>query len=84
VTLKVKNQEAVDLAHELARVTGETITTAVTVALRERLERARKVATVPLSERLLDIGRDTAPRLTESSRSEDSGELLHDDLGLPR
>lgn len=41
MALSVKNEEADRLARELAGTTGESITEAVLVALRERLERER-------------------------------------------
>ena len=41
MALNVKNDEADRLARELADLTGESITEAITVALRERLERRR-------------------------------------------
>lgn len=37
--LNIKNEKTCQLAGELARLTGETKTGAITVALRERLER---------------------------------------------
>jgi antitoxin VapB len=39
--LSIKTAEADQLARSLARLTGETMTQAVTTALRERLERER-------------------------------------------
>ena len=39
MSLNIKNEETCRLAGELARITGETMTGAITVALRERLER---------------------------------------------
>ena len=39
--LNIKNEETCRLARELAQLTGETKTGAITVALRERLERER-------------------------------------------
>ena len=39
--LSIKNPEADDLARELARETGESITEAVIVSLRERLRKIR-------------------------------------------
>jgi antitoxin VapB len=41
MALSIKTDEADRLARELARLKGETMTEAVTIALRERLERAR-------------------------------------------
>ena len=40
--LNIKNEETCRLARELAQQTGETKTGAITVALRERLERERQ------------------------------------------
>jgi len=42
VPLNIKSPDADKLARELAKVTGESITDAVTVALRERLARERR------------------------------------------
>lgn len=42
MALNIKNAEADRLAHELADVTGETLTEAVKVALRERLSALRR------------------------------------------
>jgi antitoxin VapB len=41
MALSIKTDEADRLARELAKLTGETMTRAVTAALRERLERER-------------------------------------------
>jgi antitoxin VapB len=41
MALSIKTDEADRLARTLAKLTGETMTTAVTVALRERLDRER-------------------------------------------
>ena len=40
--LNIKNDETCLLARDLARLTGETMTAAITVALRERLARTRR------------------------------------------
>lgn len=39
MTLSIETEEVDRLARDLSRLTGETVTQAVTVALRERLER---------------------------------------------
>jgi antitoxin VapB len=82
--LNIKNEEAHRLAAELARLTGESMTTAVTVSLRERLERLSRAQGDSLAARLLAIGKDCAGRLKEPFRSADHGDLLYDDRGLPR
>ena len=42
MSLNIKNDETCRLARELAHLTGESMTGAITVALRERLERERR------------------------------------------
>lgn len=81
--LNIKNEETHNLVQELATLTGETQTMAVTVAVRERLERLRHLHETGLADRLLAIGADTAPRLREPFRSADHGDLLYDNQGLP-
>jgi antitoxin VapB len=83
VSLNIKNAETHELVQELAALTGETQTTAVTIAVRERLERVRHLREAGLADRLLVIGADAARRLKEPYRSADHGDLLYDDRGLP-
>lgn len=80
----IKDEETQRLAEELSRLTGESMGAAVALAVRERLDRVRRERDGGLAEQLLDIGRDCAPRLKEPFRSTDHGDLLCDDLGLPR
>jgi antitoxin VapB len=82
--LNIKNDETHRLAEELSRLTGESLTAAVTVAVRERLERVRREQGKSLADRLLAIGKDCALRLKEPFRSVDHGDLLYDEHGLPR
>ena len=84
MSLNIKNDETNRLAHKLAEVTGESLTTAVTVAVRERLERLQRSKAEPLSERLLKIGKDCAVHLKEPFLTVDHGDLLYDDKGLPK
>jgi antitoxin VapB len=62
MALNIKDERADRLARELAAETGESITTAVTVAVRERLERLR--GAVPRERR-----RDALRRIAERSAS---------------
>jgi antitoxin VapB len=84
MSLNIKSEDAHRLARELAALTGESMTAAVTTALRERMERLRQSRKHGLSERLLAIGRDSAPRFKEPFRSADHADLLYDERGLPR
>lgn len=82
--LNIKNEETHRLVQELATLTGESMTAAVTEAVRERLDRVRRERGAGLADRLLGIGRDCAAHLKEPFRSVDHGELLYDERGLPR
>jgi antitoxin VapB len=84
MSLNLKNEDTNRLAHELAGLTGETLTTAVTVAVRERLERLQQSKRGTLSDRLLKIGKDCAAHLKEPFLSVDHGDLLYDERGLPK
>jgi antitoxin VapB len=83
VDLNIKNDEAHRLAREIADLTGESLTSAVTVALRERLARIKDERT-GLAERLLAIGRDCAAHMKEPWLTVEHGELLYDERGLPK
>jgi antitoxin VapB len=84
MSLNIKNTETHRLARELAALTGESVTEAVTVAVQERLDRVRHEGSGRLAERILAIGRDSAAHLREPYRSVDHAELLYDERGLPR
>jgi antitoxin VapB len=84
MSMNIKNEAAHKLARQISRLTGESITEAVTKSLRERLGRVQTGQFPALSERLLEIGRDCAPRLKEPFRSADHGDLLYDEKGLPK
>ena len=82
LNMNLNNEEAQRLAQELAALTGETVTLAVTEAIRERLDRLRQTNRGTLAERLLAIGKDCAPRLKEPFRSVAHGDLLYGERGL--
>jgi antitoxin VapB len=84
MSLNVKSDKAHRLARQLAQLTGESMTSVVTRALAERLERVNRERGDGLANRLLAIGQDCAAHLNEPYRSIDHGELLYDDQGLPR
>ena len=84
MSLNIKNPETHRLARDLALLTGETVTEAVTVAVRERLERIRSDSRGSLADQLVSIGRDCAARLREPYASIEHGQFLYDDRGLPK
>lgn len=70
MALNIKDEGTDRLVRELAAETGETITTAVTVAVRERLERLR--GAVPRERRqreLTRIAKRSAQRRVRDDRS---------------
>ena len=80
--LNIKGNEARDLARKISRATGESLTQAVTSALRERLRRIETPDA--LAGDLLAIGRDCAAHLVPPWDSIEHGDVLFDDKGLPR
>jgi antitoxin VapB len=84
MALSLKDPEADRLAREVADRTGETLTTAVIVALRERLARLRgRPRRRPLRDELREIARRCAELPTLDERPSD--EILgYDHRGLPR
>lgn len=84
MSLNIKSPETHKLAQELAELTGESMSAAVTQAIRERLVRVRREKGHSLADRLMEIAADTGPRFKEPFRSVDHGDLLYDELGVPK
>lgn len=84
MSLNIKNEDAHRLARQLSELTGESMAQAVTQAIRERLERVRKIHGLSLADRLLIIGKDSAVHLKAPFTSIDHGNWLYDKNGLPK
>lgn len=85
MALNIKDKETHRLAQELARRKGETVTMAVKIALKERLEREKPNPKTGLVEYLDELSKRTAPLMTDLPPSDKIGELLFDmESGLPR
>ena len=84
MSLNIKNAEAHRMAKQLARATGESMTVAVSEAIRERLERVRRKSEKDPVERIMKIARECGPLWKEPYRSIDHGDLLYDEKGLPK
>lgn len=85
--LNIKNAEAHRLAKELAAATGESLTAAVTEALRERLGRIqgeRNGTVAARAARIMELGKLLHDGAPPGYWDQDFDELLYDDLGLPR
>ncbi len=84
MALSIKHPEADEMARKLARETGESLTQAVLVALRERLERVRAGRG---GRRLADDLDAIAPRCSRMPVLDDrtAAQILgYDGRGLPR
>ena len=85
MSLNIKNEETHRLAKELAELTGETMTGAITVAIQQRLERERHERSVELKiQRMRAIGRRCALLLTDGPSAVEHGDYLYGEDGLPR
>ena len=85
MSLNIKNEETCDLARELAELTGETMTGAITIALRERLEREQRQRSVEArKQELMAIGRRVARNLRPGPSAVEHGDWLYDEHGLPK
>ena len=82
--LNIKNSETERLVKQLAAITGESLTGAITTSVKERLERARRKGNGARADRLRAIARECAARLKQPYRSVDHGDLLYDERGLPK
>lgn len=81
----IKNDETSRLAGELAQLTGETMTGAITVALRERLEREKRRRDMDVRvEELVAIGQRCAKLLGPGPSAVEHGDMLYDEQGLPK
>jgi len=80
MAMNIKDEHTHQLVRKLASLTGESLTQAVSVAVRERLERLQAPTGPSISERLRLIGEECAPRLRDVP---DHAALLYGEDGLP-
>ena len=83
MTLNIKNPEAHKLAKQVAKETGESLTTAIIESLRERLKnlRRRRKSDAMLAE-LIEFGKQGAKMFP--GPHPDPDEFLYDKNGLPK
>ena len=85
MSLNIKNEETCRLASELARLTGETRTWAITVALRERLDREQRQRRADtLARELHEIGQRCSMLLKPGPSAIEHGDFLYNERGLPK
>ena len=81
MSMNIKNEETHRMAQELAALTGESMTVAVTEAVRERLHRVKKQS---VKEKIMRIAKECAPLWKEPYKSMNIDDLLYDEKGLPK
>lgn len=80
--LNIKNPETCRLAAELAKLTGDTMTGAITKALRNEIEQEqRRLKAEERVKKVLKLIRDSGPSHGASSSDHND---LYDELGLSR
>ena len=85
VSINIKNERTCQLASELAQLTGDTMTGAITIALRERLEREKRERSADARvHRILAIGKRCASMLGDGPSAVEHGDFLYDERGLPK
>ena len=83
--LNIKNEETCALARELADLTGETMTGAITAALSERLEREKRERDKEaLLRDVRAIAERCAARMGPGPSAVEHGNFLYDEHGLPK
>ena len=83
MSLNIKNAETCRLAEELAELTSENKTQAITIALRERLERVRRNREEEV-QAMMEIGRRASANMRPGPSSTEIGDFLYDERGVPK
>jgi hypothetical protein len=90
-SLNIKNQETVELVHELAAMTGTSLVAAVTLAVQDKIaqekaarERSSQPPPVSRYDRLMAYAREFSKRAPKPIHSWDVDRLLYDEDGLPK
>jgi antitoxin VapB len=82
--LNIKSDDAYRLASRLSELTGESLTTVVTKALRGELDRQQRLRDkAALRARLLSLADEISADMPKGMTS-DHGWLYDDEIGLPR
>jgi antitoxin VapB len=83
-SLNIKNEETYRLAKQLAQKNGESVTSAVTIALKERLERQEPNSKAGLAAWLDEITQRTSAMMNDGRTSKELMDALYDPkTGLP-
>ncbi|MCB0022808.1 MAG: type II toxin-antitoxin system VapB family antitoxin [Caldilinea sp.] len=85
MSLNIKDHEVYDLAKEIARLTGQSMTAVVRDALRQQRERIqRQQQKEARVAELMAIAARCAAHINEPAAAIDHADMLYDEQGLPR
>jgi len=85
MSLNIKQPRAHEIAAQLAKLTGESLTTAVVRSLEERLEREeQKRSKGAKTERVREFLKRYTHRIPEEMKNFDYDAWLYDEYGLPK
>ena len=85
MSLIIKNEETCDLARELADLTGESVTSAITIALRQRIRHEwRQRSAEERLDAIHAIQERIAPHIRPGPSAVEHGDYLYDERGLPK
>ena len=85
MTINLKNDETERLSRELARTTGESLTAAITTAVRERLDRLTwEAGAEERFRRATEISETARAHWMPEFLEIDHANVLYDELGLPK
>ena len=84
MTLNIKNEETHQFVKEPKQLTGKTMTGAITLALREKLDRERRERSVEARiQKLRAIRKRCRSLLKDGPSAVEHGDFLYDENGLP-
>lgn len=82
--LNIKNREAHELAAELAKLTGKSMTVVVIEALRSQLKQVQRHREKETRlQELMAIGQRCAAHIHHPVTAMQHGEMLYDETGMP-
>lgn len=85
MALNIKDEETHELAKKLAAMTGESLSAAVKISVKERLERQELNPKAGLADWLMELTAQTAPLMNDGRTSKQLiDELYDDETGLPK
>jgi antitoxin VapB len=85
VGLIIKSKKAYDLATELAKITGKSVTTVVVDALQTHMKQLQhQQDRETLLQELMEIGKRCSAHIHRPTTALQHADLLYDEVGMPK